>query len=155
MTIIRRRNASLTSNYQEIINRGTIKEPICTYLVQVPKIPDRDEIIMYRIQALFEAHIEKMYAGCDCPPIVCKVNKDTDRRDATNLTYSFSLLYYNNRHQVCPEMDRVLTVLMPRFYPPYQRAAPLPKRSAPIPIGFHLILSTSYFQQSYQEKCLP
>ncbi len=44
---------------------------------------------------------------------------------------------------------------MPRFYPPYRRAAPLPKRSAPLPIGFRLMLPTNYFQQSYQEKLLP
>ena len=49
----------------------------------------------------------------------------------------------------------MLTLLTPQFYPPYRRAAPLPKRSAPIPIGCHPILPTDYFQQSYQEKLLP
>ena len=44
---------------------------------------------------------------------------------------------------------------MPQFYPPYRRAAPLPKRSAPIPIGFHPILPNDYFQQSHQEKPSP
>jgi hypothetical protein len=49
----------------------------------------------------------------------------------------------------------VLTLLMPQFYLPYRPAAPLPKRSVPILIGFHLILPTDYLQQSYQEKLLP
>ena len=48
--------------------------------------------------------------------------------------------------------SEVLTLLKPQFYPPYRRAAPLPKRSALIPIGFHLIMPTDYFHQSFQKK---
>ena|SRR6266550_5190962 len=49
----------------------------------------------------------------------------------------------------------MLTLLMLQFYPPYQCAALLPKQSAPVPIGFHLILQTDYFndlikKSSYQ-----
>ena len=44
---------------------------------------------------------------------------------------------------------------MPEFYSPCRHAPPLPKRSAPISIGFHLILPIDYFQQSYQEMLLP
>ena len=48
----------------------------------------------------------------------------------------------------------MLTLLMPQFYPPYRRAEPLPKRSAPIPIGFHLFLPTDRFQKILSKKAL-
>lgn len=41
---------------------------------------------------------------------------------------------------------------MPQFYSSYQRAAPLPKRPAPIAVCFHLTLTTDYFEESYHRK---
>ena len=44
-----------------------------TYAVQVPNIPDSDNVLMYRLQTLFQADIEKMSWHSYCFPILCEV----------------------------------------------------------------------------------
>jgi hypothetical protein len=45
----------------------------CTYVVQVPNIPDGDDVFMYRLQTLFQAHTKERKSRSYCCPILCKV----------------------------------------------------------------------------------
>ncbi len=70
-------------------------------------------------------------------------SEDIEKK-AESLTYSFSLLYDNNKTPGLSYSRQILTLLTRRSYPRYQHAVPLQKQSVLDPESLQLILPTDY-----------
>ena len=53
--------------------KDTVTIRSCTYLVQVPNIPDGDDVFMYRLHTPFQTHTKEQMSCSYCCPILCKV----------------------------------------------------------------------------------